>query len=255
MEKNDPALIRADDPLIALGLLSRLPLPALSGSRQAQAAWAYPAAGLVVAGLGALIGLVAIGLGLPAPLCALLVLAVLVSATGAMHEDGLADMADGLWGGWSRAARLEIMRDSRIGTYGVIALCLSLAARWSALWLLYAVGPGAATATLLASAMLSRAAMPVLMATLPHARDDGLSRRVGAVPLVTAAIGAALALVAALLLTGAAALILALLTALTALGVASLARHKIGGQTGDILGACQQLCEIACLFAGVVLLT
>lgn len=252
--KNTPALVRASDPLTALSLLTRLPLPSQSNSRTAEAAWAYPLAGLVVAGLAALVGLAALGLDLPAALAALLALAALVMLTGAMHEDGLADVADGFWGGWDRAARLEIMRDSRIGTYGVVALCLGLAARWSALWMLYDAGAAPATAALLSCAALSRASMPVLMATLPHARNDGLSHHVGRVLPWTAVLGAALALVCALALIGSAALPVMLCAAAVLLGLAALAHHKIGGQTGDILGAGQQLTEIAALFSCVALL-
>lgn len=254
-DKNAPALIRASDPLTALSLLTRLPLPAQLNPRIAEAAWAYPLAGLVVASLGALVGLAALGLGLPSTLTALLVLAALVMLTGAMHEDGLADLADGFWGGWDRAARLEIMRDSRIGTYGVIALCLGLAARWSALWMLYEAGSAPATAALLSTAALSRASMPVLMATLPHARKDGLSHHVGRVSPRSAALGAALALICALALMGTAALPATLCAAAVLLGLATLAHHKIGGQTGDVLGTSQQLTEIAALFASVTLLT
>ncbi|QGX98975.1 adenosylcobinamide-GDP ribazoletransferase [Roseovarius faecimaris] len=254
-DKITPALIRASDPVTALSLLTRLPLPARQTTRAAEAAWAYPLAGLVVAGLAALVGLAALGLGLPAPLVAMLVLGAQVMLTGAMHEDGLADMADGLWGGWDKAARLEIMRDSRIGTYGVIALCLGLASRWAALWLLFDAGAGPATAALLAGSALSRAGMPVLMAALPHARSDGLSHLVGGVPPRSAALGTGIAVACALALLGAAALTATLCAAIVLAGLAALARQKIGGQTGDILGASQQLTEIAVLFTCTALLT
>ena len=249
MEKNDPDLIRPGDVLVALALLSRLPLPDHDGVRQAEAAWAYPLVGLLVGGLAALVGLVAYGLGLPSTLCALLALATLVVTTGAMHEDGLADTADGFWGGWNREARLEIMRDSRIGTYGVIALCLSLAARWSALALLFEMGAGAACAALLASATLSRSAMPVLMTALPHARTDGLSHRVGTVSPAAAAIAVGIAGIAAVLLLGAALFWCLIWGGLAVFGLALLAKHKIGGQTGDVLGSAQQIAEIAVLAA------
>lgn len=249
MKKSDATLICPRDPLTALSLLSRLPVPAGEETRQAAAAWAYPIVGLVVGALAALAGFVAQGIGLPTPFCALLALATLIALTGAMHEDGLADTADGLWGGWNRGARLEIMRDSRIGTYGVIALCLAIAARWSALWLLYEAGSGSAAIALITSAALSRAAMPVLMATLPHARGDGLSHQVGRVSGTTAAIGVGLASVVALLLLGTGVVWPFIWAALAVLGLALLAKRKIGGQTGDILGSAQQIAEIAILFA------
>jgi len=252
MEKNDRRLIHLNDPLTALSLLSRLPLPATDGTRQSQAAWAYPLVGVLIGGLAALVGLLAHGLGLPSGLCALLALSALILATGAMHEDGLADMADGIWGGWDRGTRLEIMRDSRIGTYGVIALCLSLAARWSALWMLYDISIGAATAALISAAALSRAAMPVVMAALPHARDDGLSRRVGHVSGTTAAIGMGIAGSVAVLLLGSALFWPVVWASLAVLSLGLIAKHKIGGQSGDILGSAQQVGEIAVLFALLV---
>ncbi len=109
-------------------------------ARGALAAWAYPLVGVVVGGLGAVTGALALWLGLPAPLAAGLVLLAMIAVTGALHEDGLADTADGFWGGWDRARRLEIMKDSQIGSYGVIALILSLGLRWSALGVLIAHG-------------------------------------------------------------------------------------------------------------------
>src|SRR6056297_2945829 len=103
-------LARPVDLLLALSLLSRLPLPEpeqSDWSRQARAVWAYPLVGLVLGALACLAGLLAHWLGLPAPLVALVTLATLIAASGAMHEDGLADCADGFWGGWTPARRLE----------------------------------------------------------------------------------------------------------------------------------------------------
>ncbi|MEO3415257.1 adenosylcobinamide-GDP ribazoletransferase [Roseovarius sp. CAU 1744] len=249
MAKNDTRLMEAADIARAIGLLTRLPLTDTDNSRGAAAVWAYPLVGLIVGGLAAMTGTIAHWLGLPPALSALLSLATLIVLTGAMHEDGLADTADGFWGGWTREARLEIMKDSHIGTYGVIALILATAARWSALWLLFQAGPGVAGAGLIVSAALSRATMPTLMAYLPHARPSGLSHSVGAPPKPAAWVAWAIAALLALLLTGVAAFGLVVWAALMALVVARLARRKIGGQTGDILGACQQIAEIAVLFS------
>ncbi|MFK7938262.1 MAG: adenosylcobinamide-GDP ribazoletransferase [Roseovarius sp.] len=252
-EKSDATptgpLLAPGDLITALGLLSRLPLPVIDGTRAAQAAWAYPLAGCVLGVLAAILGALITGLGLPPAIVALVVLAAMVMLTGAMHEDGLADTADGLWGGWDRGARLEIMRDSRIGTYGVIALMLSLAARWLALWMLFEAGLWAATAGLIASAALSRATMPVVMYALPHARTDGLSHRVGRVAGATAGVGIGIGVMAALICLGVGAIPAACAAVVAASTVAMIAKRKIGGQTGDILGASQQLCEIAVLFA------
>jgi adenosylcobinamide-GDP ribazoletransferase len=234
----------AEDGAAALGLLTRLPVRVPEDASMARAAWAWPLAGLATGGLAALAGWLALGLGLPPGLAAGLMLAVSVLATGALHEDGLADVADGFWGGFTPARRLEIMRDSRVGSYGVIALVLSLGLRWSALAALAAAGwlwP------VVAAAALSRAPMAAVMRALPPARADGLSRGVGRPGARGVALGALLALGAALVLAGVPGLLAALAAAAAALAMAALARAKIGGQTGDVLGAVQQLAEVAAL--------
>ena len=248
MRKNDP-LMQFGDLAVALSLLSRLPLAGLpvENKRGARAAWAYPLAGLVLGGIAGLTGLIALWVGLPSALVALCMLAALIILTGAMHEDGLADTVDGFWGGWAVARRLEIMKDSHIGTYGVIALILSLAARWAALWGLVSIGMGTALDGLIVAAMTSRAMMPAMMWALPNARADGLSRHVGRVPGQTVLIGLGLAGIAALLLTGATATLALIVAGVVTLGMGALARAKIGGQTGDTLGATQQVTEIALL--------
>ena len=249
MRKSDILTAGLYDIAVALALLTRLPLPRLpSGAfaHQARSAWAWPLAGLTVAAPACLLGALAIGAGLPATISAGLVLVTQAMLSGAMHEDGLADTADGLWGGMTRDRRLEIMRDSRIGSYGVLALILSVGLRWSALAGLIAAG---AWGAVLAAAVLSRAGMPALMAALPRARTDGLSHGVGQ-PGRGAVCGAmAVALGLALACTGWAVLLAAAWAALAVAGMGALARAKLGGQTGDILGAAQQLAEIAALLA------
>ena len=225
---------------LALALLTRLPVRVSDATRGARAAWAWPLAGAVLGGLAALAGGGMLALGLPAPVAALGALAALVMLGGGLHEDGLADSADGIWGGWTVARRLEIMRDSRIGSYGVIALVLTLGLRAVALGLIFAGGALAGAAALIAAAMLSRAAMAGVMAALPPARTDGLGRSQGRPPPATVLLAAALAGLGAVALTGWAGLVAAGAAALAALAVARLARARIGGQTGDILGAVQQ---------------
>ncbi|ARE82619.1 Adenosylcobinamide-GDP ribazoletransferase [Roseovarius sp. EC-HK134] len=249
MAENDKALIRLRDMPLALSLLSRLAVPLRRFDRGARAAWAYPLAGLVLGGMAALGGIAALALGLPTPVAALVSLSLQVVLTGAMHEDGLADTADGLWGGWTPARRLEIMKDSHIGSYGVIALILSLGARGVALWLLFEVSPALATSAILAAALLSRAMMPLVMCALPHARASGLSQAQGRAPRATATVGLALAVGLALVLVGAAGLNALVAAAVATCALGLIARAKIGGQTGDILGATQQLAEIAVLFS------
>ncbi|MEL6523692.1 MAG: adenosylcobinamide-GDP ribazoletransferase [Pseudomonadota bacterium] len=248
MTRRKPLLSLADIP-IALGLLTRLPIPVNQDDaqvRSAHAAWAYPFAGLVVAVLSAALGTVALWLGLTPSLAAGLIVATGIALTGALHEDGLADTADGLWGGWTKVRRLEIMKDSRIGTYGVLALILFVGLRWQAVATL---PPNALFACLITSAMLSRAAMVVTMATLPHARPDGLSARVGHPPAVTAALACILAAVSSTIVTGWSTIPAIAVVIILATGLAFLAKQRIDGQTGDILGAVQVLTEVGCLLA------
>lgn len=245
MRKNDPILHIA----VAMALLTRLPLPRLPDrafAHQGRSVWAYPVIGLIVGGWAGLVGVGALAANLPDTVAAGLILCVQVIVTGAMHEDGLADAADGLWGGATRERRLDIMRDSRIGSYGVLALVLSIGLRWSCLSVLLAQGIGA----LVTACVVSRALMPVVMAALPHARKDGLSHAVGRPPRMAVLFGLGLAgIVAVLCLPLGQALAACLCAALTVAGLALLARARIGGQTGDILGASQQLGEIAMLLA------
>lgn len=247
---SDTALIRPRDPLVALLLLTRLPLPAQPDAafgRQARAVWAFPLAGTLVGLLAGATGALALGLGLPAPVAAALMLAAQIMVTGAMHEDGLADSADGLWGGDTAERRLAIMRDSHIGSYGVLALILSLALRGTALSALVAAGQ--VWTAPLAAAVLSRAMMTALMAALPHARRDGLAHGVGRPGAAPALIALLLALLVVLPVSGSGALIAALAAAVPLIGFGLLARARIGGQSGDILGAGQQIAEIAVLLA------
>jgi len=235
---------------LALALLTRLPLPHLPNSafaHQARAGWAFPVAGVVVGLLAMAVGLAALALGLSTSLAAGLVLGVQVMATGAMHEDGLADSADGLWGGWTRARRLEIMKDSQIGTYGVLSLILSLGLRWQALGLILAAEPLA----LPVIAALSRAPLPMMMARMPNARQSGLSQSVGQPPVTSALIAMLGAGLLAIVTLGGT-IFWPLVGALIGIGIVMrIATRKIGGQTGDILGATQQVTEI-CLLLGLV---
>ncbi|MEP2533281.1 adenosylcobinamide-GDP ribazoletransferase [Shimia sp.] len=245
MSRSDK-LFHPGDILTAIALLSRLPMRA-DFSRGARASWAYPIAGAVIAAMAALPTAAALALGIPPTLAALVWVAVSVIICGAMHEDGLADCADGFWGGWERDRRLEIMKDSRIGAYGVIALCLSLGARWLAVGII--LQSDTWLWPLLITALLSRAIMPALMTALPHARDNGLSHAQGRPGVPTTTLGACLAVTAAVALMGLSGLSLALLAGMSTVICGLIARTKIGGQTGDVLGATQQVTEITLLVA------
>jgi adenosylcobinamide-GDP ribazoletransferase len=231
------------DVLSAFALLTRLPVPAHTGTGAASA-WAWPVVGAVIGTLSALVAQSALWIGLTPGVTAVLALGLGAILTGGLHEDGLADTADGLFGGWTRERRLEIMKDSHIGSYGVLALVLVTVARWSALAaLLTTVGPWA----LVAVGAVSRAPMAVLMAALPNARGSGLSHATGRPSARVALIGSALAAACAFFFAGWVAVPLLLLVATVTLLLAQSAKARIGGQTGDILGAAQQLAEAAAL--------
>ncbi|APG47820.1 adenosylcobinamide-GDP ribazoletransferase [Phaeobacter porticola] len=242
MRKND---ISGVDFLLVLILLTRLPLPRLDTrqfARHAHAVWAFPIAGLAVAVPACLIAQVSLWTGLESLTTAGLAIGVQILLTGAMHEDGLADTADGFWGGFDRARRLDIMKDSHIGTYGVLALIVTVGLRWvTYASIITTAGPWA----LVPLAMLSRAMMPVIMTVLPNARGSGLSQSVGRPTPRNCALGLGLAAAGAVLILGwvSFGVILAMAGATVSLAVA--ARVKIGGQTGDVLGATQQLSELA----------
>lgn len=239
---------------VALAFLTRLPVPAPPTWRGADLAASvpmFPVVGLVVGLLAGLAYAVATLVGLPPPLAAVVAIAALVWVTGGLHEDGLADSADGL-GGTTPARRLEIMRDPRAGSFGVIALVLGLLARVGALAALQR--PAMVATALVAAAVLSRAAIPVAMLALPDARADGLAARAGRPhpARVVAAGVVALALILVLLPPRAAVIVTACVAAVgVLLGIT--AWRQLGGRTGDVLGALQQVTEIAVLWALVAM--
>ncbi len=252
-------MIKSDaDPIrhlwLATVLLTRLPvprLPSIAFRDSPHAVWAYPLVGLLVGGIAVVVAQIALWLGLSSAIAAGIALGAMMLTTGAMHEDGLADTFDGLWGGQTRQRRLEIMRDSQIGTYGVLALVLVTGLRWTALT---ALAGGGAWPSILAAACLSRGVMPVLMTQLPHARDDGLSHSVGR-PKAAAAWGSAgIGVLATLVLMGGAGVSASLIVGLLVFIIGTIARAKIAGQTGDILGATQQLAETVVLLVAVAAL-
>ncbi len=254
MAKNDTVPISLWDIPLALVLLTRLPVPKLPSqvfARQASAAWAFPLVGAILGALACCVGWAAMSIGLNATASALLVVTSLILSTGAMHEDGLADTVDGFWGGFTSERRLEIMKDSHIGTYGVLALILSLFLRVTLIETLIAAQYFSA---ILAATVWSRAMMPPVMASLPNARGSGLSQSVGAPKISIVAGGVGLAFGICAVLIGISALAAVLLSALAVLALAMVARSKIGGQTGDVLGATQQISEIAMLLTLVTLL-
>ena len=183
-------------------------------------------------------------------LLALFALLTLTLITGALHEDGLADTLDGLGGGITRDQKLKIMRDSQIGSYGVMSLLFSFGLRWAAYAEITEQGVGYILVTLISTAAGSRAALPLIMYLIPVAREDGLSVSAGKPGFDR--------VVTALLIGGGFLLFtLGFRISIVALGLSILfaglfvyfVATRIGGQTGDVLGAAQQITEITILLA------
>ena len=270
--------------VVALRFLTRLPLPEVKfgGDDLRRASALFPLVGAVVAGIG-----VALRAALE-PLwgtgvATLAAVAAMIAVTGALHEDGLADTADGLWGGWTPARRLEIMRDSRIGTYGAVALIVVLGLRAS---MLLPLGLADFARAVVCGHVLGRASTLLLVRLLPVAavpavqdqavQDQAVEDQAVQDQAVEAArlvegdeperprLGAAV--VGPLSLRGAiTAVVVVMLTLLLATGVraavplaaglltcllcAALFRRRLGGVTGDTLGAANQLVDLAAIAA------
>lgn len=244
------------DMAVAGGFLTRLPFPVQPGAGKpgalARAARAFPLIGLVVGAAAAVGMLAAAGLGLSPLASAFLGLAVMALITGALHEDGLADVADGFGGGATPAQKIKIMRDARTGVYGILAVVFSVTLRAGALGGFNNVE--VAAAALVAAACLSRGLLPVAMHFLEPASRSGLARKAGRPDQeawVTALIlGGLLAL---LFLGPAGGFVAIVFGAAAAALVAWLAFSQIGGVTGDVLGAQQQAAEVAILIVAAAI--
>lgn len=237
--------------LLATAVLTRLPVAprdekAAEDGAVAAASWAFPAVGAGVGMIAALVMFLASALGLGQAPAALLGLVAAGLVTGALHEDGLADTADGFGGGRTRDDKLAIMRDSRQGTYGIIALILSIGLR--AVALASVPGPIEGGLALIAAHATSRGFLAPAMWWLTPARDDGLGAMAGTpsqgTALIAALIGAFVALGMLGPVRGGVAIVL---SGAAVAATAALARRQIGGYTGDVLGALQQIGEIVML--------
>lgn len=232
-------MARIEQLLLALVFLTRLPLGRFLPARilpLGDSLWAFPLVGALVGAVAAL----PLMLDGPGLLAAVLSVSLSVWFTGALHEDGLADFADAA-GGRDRDERLRIMRDSLIGSYGVMALVLASALRIAAIT---ALGPW----QVIAAACGGRAAIVVAMRVLPPARSDGLGRSAGRASGTAVAIAL---MIAALVLvpTGVEAPLAVAAASFVLWLVIRQARRWIGGQTGDVLGTCAVLVETAMLVA------
>ncbi len=242
--------------LVALQFMTRLPVPRELNPSAADlvvaARW-FPIVGAIVGGLMASAAAGLLSIPLAPGLVAMLVLLLGVLLTGAFHEDGLADSADGIGGAFARADRLRIMRDSRVGTYGALALVLLLGLRAACLW---SMAPSAWTVALILAHALGRWSSLLLLRLHPYVRleEPGLGK-----PLVAGASGRILAVtgagavLAALLLAGSTGLWACGLAVGVAYGAGRYFHRRLGGITGDTLGAANVACEVAVLvlFAAV----
>jgi adenosylcobinamide-GDP ribazoletransferase len=234
---------------IALQFFTRLPIPAWVGF---EASWLqhasryFPLVGVVVAAIASVVHAAA-ALVLPAPVAAVLSTAASIYITGAFHEDGFADTCDGLGGGMTKERALEIMKDSRVGAYGAIGIVCMLAAKLSALALL---PPHLAVAALLVAHPVSRLAATALIWRLDYVRGEGKAKPLAqqmtggefTIAALTCALPAA-GVLAAGWMTPAALAAAVLASAAAALWLGRLFVRRLGGYTGDCLGAVQQLAE------------
>ncbi|MBT4888875.1 MAG: adenosylcobinamide-GDP ribazoletransferase [Rhodospirillales bacterium] len=232
----------------AFVLLTRIPLPwdRISNAPPDfnSSVWAFPVVGAVVGGFGAASYALSLTIGLPAIIAAILAIAATVILTGAFHEDGLADVADG-FGGSTIERKLEIMRDSSIGSYGMIAIVLSMGLRIGGLSELNITQ---AMAALVAGGMLSRLMMTYVMRYMPPARKDGLAHDTGKPPFSRILIGTAFTIGVTVMVIGPLPALYATCIAIAScIIMAWIAKRQIGGFTGDVLGATQQVSDIAVL--------
>jgi adenosylcobinamide-GDP ribazoletransferase len=237
---------------LAVGFFTRLPLKSPSGPI-AEGARAFPIAGAIVGMIGACIYLLAMEVGLSGLLAALLAVAATVIVGGALHEDGLADFADMLGVRGDRDRKLGVMRDSRIGSYGVLALGFSTAIKVSAL---VALGePGVVAGALITAHACGRATLPIIMRSLPLARMSGLAVEAGKPSAVATYQGLGVALLISAFACGPGAALVSLVVAVVAAFLISeVARRQIGGYTGDVLGAAQEVAQLA-IFINIVSLS
>ena len=228
--------------------LTRMPVkPAfeITPVHRARALRAHPIVGLGIGAVGAVAYAIATAFGLPPLPAALVAIGAIVLLTGAGHEDGLADVTDGFGTGRTVEHKLEIMRDHRAGTSGVIALVLSVGLRAGAIASL--ADPGLVALALLAAGAVSRGFVPAVMRMLEPVGGDGTAVTPSAeTTVIAAAIGVAASLICLGLAPGGAAFVA---SAGAVIVMAAIAFRQIGGYTEDVLGACQQVGEIVLLLA------
>lgn len=246
----------AADIVMALRFFSRLPTGSRPHERPdlSRIAMALPFASILIGLVPAALLFGLVRAGVPPLFAAFLAAAVFAIVTGAMSEDAAADAADGLFGGTTPEKRLEIMKDSRHGSYGVLAIVFVVGLKVAALAAIAARNPLAAAMVWVAATMLARSGALYLALVLPPARASGVSATAGQVSRNGFAIGLVFASVIAIAMaapfTSLLGLVFALaLAAAIVWGWTALCRKLAGGQTGDLIGALQALLEIALLGA------
>lgn len=235
--------------LAALGFFTRVPVAGGAGLAPLERSMRYlPLVGLIVGAIGAGVTELA-ALVLPVGIAVLLGMAATLLVTGGFHEDGFADSCDGFGGGWDKAQVLAIMKDSRIGNFAALGIGMMLLTKWSALTEIDAAfGPPFLALALIAAHGASRLAATALMYALEYARDDASSKSkplTGRMAPHELAIAATTGLAPCLLLPFGDVLLALAATTLVAFAAGRYFLRRIGGYTGDCLGATQQLCELA----------
>ena len=242
------------DIVAATRFLTRIPIGRSdeAHSSLATATRVFPLVGAVVGLIGGIVFGTANFVGLPPFLSALIAIGAAIIITGALHEDGLADTADGFGGGSTPIARLQTMRDSQIGVFGGLALILSVLARVGALTAL--ADPWLVAAALIAAGSLSRGILPWIMSRVELASETGVAAAVGKPSTASAAIAAVVGGVLSVLCLGPTQGIVVLALAMMAAWLGGrLARRFLGGYNGDLLGAVQQTVEIVVLLGAVAM--
>lgn len=237
------------DLVSAFGLLTRLPLPkAAKASAMASGVWAWPVVGLVVGLIGGAVYALAWHWGLSPFLAGLLAIMATVIATGGFHEDGLADTADGIGGGATAERRLAIMKDSRIGSFGALALIASVGLRAGALAQM--ADPALVLPALVVAGMAARAAMPGVVLLSSPARSGGLAASLGSLRRPRVYLGWIIALLLGLIaMHGHHLTPVVIAVVIVVLAIAAIGRRTLGGYTGDTLGATEQLTEAVVLLS------
>ena len=237
-----------DEFCIATMMLTRLPVPSITRSVPAlnEAMWAFPLIGLIVSAGAASIGSLALYCGLPPLIACCLTLAAAAILTGALHEDGLADMADGFGAGGTAARISAIMKDSQIGSYGALSLILIVIMRVSVLTELTYSALGFGICFILAS-MFGRGMAVILCSAYPVSSHASLGRAAAAPPRPALITSILFWLIPLWLIAGSAGLIAACLGGALVLWIGRTATAKLGGLTGDIIGSAILLSETAFL--------